>query len=118
MAVIRADNQMILAGVLRNVFDVLVRFTGDKNSILAEHVFVRREFPFLAEESFNNMHHERHPTGRRFDKTEFQPRKLLRNLIVDQVAKGEQRLHPAVTEGMVSLNVEKIQEQGTAGAGV
>src|SRR5437867_10363688 len=40
MAVIGTDQQMILAGVFRNIFDILVRFAGDENPILTEHVFV------------------------------------------------------------------------------
>src|SRR5262245_34152053 len=49
MTVVRADDQVIRACILRNVLDILVCLAGDKNAVFAEHVHVRREFPLFPE---------------------------------------------------------------------
>src|SRR5690242_5310978 len=110
MAVIRADDQVILARIFRNIFDVFIRFAGNENSIRAEHVLVRRKLPFLAEQALDNMHHERHPTRRSLDKAEFELRKLFRNFVVDQITKRKQRLNAAMAERVISFHVEEVQK--------
>src|SRR5580765_827686 len=99
---------MIFTGILSDVTHVFVGFAGDEDPIFAKHVFVRGEFPLLAEQSFYDMHHERHPARRGFDKTKLELWKLFWNFIGDQIAKREQRLHAAVTKSMVSFHIEEI----------
>ena len=89
MSIVRADQEMIFAGILRDIAYVLIRFAGNKDPILAKHVLVGREFPFFAEQSFDDVHHERHPARGSFDEAKFQSRKLLRNFVGNQVTERE-----------------------------
>jgi hypothetical protein len=89
MSVVRANQEMILAGILSDIAYVLIRFAGNEDPILAKHVLVRGEFPFFAEQSFDDVHHERHPPGGCFDEAKFQARKLLGNFVGNEVTKRE-----------------------------
>src|SRR3972149_9969582 len=64
------------------------------------------------------MEQEGHPPGGSFDEAELEVGKLLWNLIRDDIAKSQERLHPAVAEGVIALDAEEIEEQRAAGAGV
>src|SRR5262245_47025507 len=97
---------MIFAGVTRDIADILVRFGGNKNSVLPEHVYVRRKLPFFPEQPLEDMQHERHPARRGLDKAKSELRVLLGDLIGDQIAERKQRLHAAVTERVVPLDIE------------
>ena len=47
MRIVRADEQMILAGILGDVRDILVRFASDVEPVLAEQVSARAMLPFF-----------------------------------------------------------------------
>src|ERR1043166_6529176 len=47
MAIVGSDQQMIFAAKSRDVIDILVRFAGDKNPILAKHVLIGGKLPFI-----------------------------------------------------------------------
>src|ERR1043166_2196984 len=106
---------MIFAAKSRDVIDVFIRFAGDKNPVLAKHVWIGSELPFVARQPLQNVEQERHPSGGRFNETKFEPGKLLGDLVGDEISESKQRLHSAVAEGMIAFDVEQIQKSRAAG---
>src|SRR4029434_688408 len=45
--IVRADEQMILAGILGDVRDILIRFTSNVEPVLAEKISARAMLPFF-----------------------------------------------------------------------
>src|SRR4030095_11367239 len=54
--IVRADQQMILAGVLGDVRDILVRFASDVEPVLAEQISARAMLPFFFQQSPQDMY--------------------------------------------------------------
>ena len=109
MWVVRADQQMIFAGVPGDVRNILVGFASDVEPVLAEHISARAMLPFFFQQPPQDVYQERRPTGRRFNKTEAQAGKPFRYFVRHDVAKSQQRHHSGVTEGVIAGEVEHLE---------
>src|SRR5262245_13511998 len=116
--IVRADEQMILAGVLGDVRNVLVRFASDVEPVLTEQIGTRAMLPLFLQQSPQDMYQKRRPTGRRFDETEAQSGKLFRYFVRHDVAKSQQRHDSRMTEGVISCEFEHLKDRLHAAAGV
>src|SRR4030095_7422709 len=116
--IVRADQQMILAGVLSDIRNILVRFASDVEPVLAEKISARAMLPFFFQQPPQDVYQKRCPTGRRFDETEAESGKLFRYFVRHDVAKSQKRPHAGVTEGMVTREFEHFEDRLHAAAGV
>ena len=99
--IVRADEQMIIAGVFRQIRNILIGFARDVEAILAKQLCALAETKFVLLQAPHDVNQKRHPASRRLDEAEAELGKLFGNLIGDEVAEGEQRHHPSVAEGVI-----------------
>src|SRR4030095_7144010 len=109
---------MIVTGISGNIRNVLVGFAGDIEPILSKQLGARPEAKFILLQASNDVNQKRHPARRRFDETKAQRRKLLGNFVGNNVAKGEQRHHPGMAEGMVASQFEHFEDCPDTAAGM
>src|SRR4030095_2879913 len=116
--IVRADQQMILAGVLSDIRNILVRFASDVEPVLAEKISARAMLPFFFQQPPQDVYQKRRPTGRRFDETEAESGKLFRYFVRHDVAKSQQRHDSRMPEGVIACDVEHFEYRFHAAAGV
>ena len=109
---------MILTCELGDVRNILIRLARYIEPVLPKQVGARTMLPFVSEQAPQNMNQEGRPARGCFDETKTEARKLLGNLISDDVAESEQRHDPSVAEGVIARDVEHLEDRFHAAAGV